>query len=118
MVLAAFAVAAVIVCIALIAPRVGNIVGGATGIHDGVTLPDHIGVCGRHWSKQALGRASSLSEIRARIGIEPVVVDPGPFAPCPVGPCTRVAESVPCHTVVYVRVGEDSYLAYSLQGGP
>jgi hypothetical protein len=60
----------------------------------------------------------SLAEIRTRGGVEPVVVDPGPFAPCPVGPCTAVAQDDPCHTVIYVRVGEDAYLDYALQGGP
>jgi hypothetical protein len=28
------------------------------------------------------------------------------------------AEDGPCHTVIYVRVGEDAYLDYALQGGP
>lgn len=99
-----------------IAPRVGNALAGATGIHDVRTLPDHIDVCGRRWSKGLFIRELSLSEIRAR-GSEPVVVDPGPFAPCPVGPCSAKA-GAPCHTVVYVRVGADAYIGYSLIGGP
>jgi hypothetical protein len=99
-------------------PRIGNGFVGAAGIHDAAALPDHIGICGRGWSKDSLDRRLSLAEIRARDGVEPVVVDPGLFAPCPVGPCTAVAQSDPCHTVIYVRVGEDAYLDYSLQGGP
>ena len=68
----------------------------------------------------SLGRPSACSHDRprARDGVEPMVVDPGPFAPCPVGPCTTVAQDDPCYTVIYVRVGEDAYLDYSLQGGP
>jgi hypothetical protein len=100
-----------------IAPRVGNALAGANGIHEIRTLPDHINVCGRRWSKGSFNRELSLSEIRARGGVEPLVVDPGPFAPCPVGPCTAKA-SRPCHTVVYVRVGADAYIDYSLVGGP
>ena len=102
----------------VIAPRIGNAFVGAAGVHDAAALPEHISVCGRGWSKDTLGRMLGLSEIRARDGVEPVVVDPGPFAPCPPGPCTAVAEDVPCHTVIYVRVGEDAYLDYALQGGP
>jgi hypothetical protein len=60
----------------------------------------------------------SLAEIGTRDGIEAVVVDPGLSPPCPVGPCTSVAQDGPCHTVIYVRVGEDAYLDYALQGGP
>ncbi len=91
---------------------------GAQQIHDAATLPKHISVCGRTWIKDALGRASSLAEIRALLGLEPLVVDPGFLAPCPPGPCTTVAQDGPCHTVVYVRVGEDAYLDYELSGGP
>ena len=79
-------------------------------------LSSDISACGRDWSKGE--RGSTLAEIRARDGVEPVIVDPGPFAACPVGPCTRVAQDIPCNTVIYVRVGEDAYLDYSLRGGP
>ena len=99
-------------------PRIGNGFVGAAGIHDVAALPDHIRVCGRGWTKDALDRRLSLAQIRSRDGVEPVVVDPGLFPPCPVGPCTAVAQDGPCHTVIYVRVGEDAYLDYSLQGGP
>ena len=102
---------------AVFVPRLGNAFVGAAGIHDAAALPDRIGVCGRGWRKDSLDRRLSLTEIRARDGVEPVVVDPGPFAPCPVGPCTALAQDGPCYTVIYVRVGEDAYLDYSLQGG-
>jgi hypothetical protein len=114
---AALVVAGAVVAVVIL-PRIHNAVAGTSGIHDAATLPEHIGVCGRGWSKDALNRILSLAEIRARDGVEPVVVDPGPFAPCPVGPCGMTAQDGPCHTVIYVRVGEDAYLDYALQGGP
>jgi hypothetical protein len=114
---AALAIAA-FVAGAVIVPRVGIVFGGAGWIHDAAALPGHIRICGRGWSKDALERRLSLADLRVRDGVEPVVVDPGPFAPCPTGPCTQVAQDGPCHTVVYVRVGEDAYLDYALQGGP
>jgi hypothetical protein len=92
--------------------------GDADRIHDVSTLPDHISVCGRTWVKDSLGRQSSADEIRALSGLEPAVVGTGMFAPCPTGACTTVAQGGPCHTVVYVRVGEDAYLDYELSGGP
>jgi hypothetical protein len=113
----AFAAAALLVAIVLV-PRIGNVFVGAAGVHDAAALSAQINTCGRSWSKDRSGRTVSLAEIRARDGIEPVVVDPGPFAPCPAGPCTRVAQNGPCQTVIYVRVGEDAYLDYALQGGP
>jgi hypothetical protein len=115
--LVAVAAAALLVGIVIV-PRVGNAFGGAAGIHDAAALPAHIRICGRGWSKDSLERKFSLAEIRDRDGVEPVVVDPGPFAPCPAGPCSAVDQNDPCHTVIYVRVGEDAYLDYSLQGGP
>ena len=45
-------------------------------------------------------------------------MDPGLFPSCPAGPCTPVAQDDPCNVVIYVRVGEDAYLDYALQGGP
>jgi hypothetical protein len=114
---ASIPVAAVVVVV-VIAPRVGNFVSGAAGIHDVAALPDELGICGRSWEKDEQGRALTLTEIRADVGVEPVVVDPAPFAPCPAGPCTRVAQDGPCHPVIYVRVGLDAYLAYVLRGGP
>jgi hypothetical protein len=116
-VLVAFAAATLLVGIVIV-PLIDSVFGGAAGIHDAAALPEQIRICGREWSKDTLARELSLAEIRVQVGFEPVVVDPGLFAPCPTGPCTTVAQSGPCHTVIYVRVGEDAYLDYALQGGP
>jgi hypothetical protein len=99
-------------------PGIRDGVAGTPGIRDAETLPEHIGVCGRGWTKDSLHRILSLAQIRVRDGVEAVVVDPGPFAPCPVGPCGMTAQDGPCHTVIYVRVGQDAYIDYALQGGP
>ena len=102
----------------VIVPRIGNLFVGTAGIHDAGALPQHTNICGRSWSKDPPDRQLSLAAVRERDGIEPVVADPGLFAPCPAGACTTIAQDGPCHTVTYVRVGEDAYLAYELQGGP
>ena len=115
-VLVLFASATLLVGI-LIVPRLGNLFVGPGGIHDAAALPEQTTICGRGWRKDAPSRQLTLAAVRARGGIEPVIADPGLFAPCPAGACTRVAGG-PCHTVIYVRVGEDAYLAYELQGGP
>jgi len=91
---------------------------GATDIHDAATLPERIGICGRDWTRDSLDRRSSRSELLALYGVEPTLVDPMPFAPCPKGPCAGGLRSPPCETVVFVRVGEDAYLGYELVGGP
>ena len=87
-------------------------------IHAIAELPDHFAACGRTWIKDALERTQSLGEIRQTIGVDPVAVDPNPLTACPAGACTTVAQDGPCHTVIYVRVGEDVYLGYELSGGP
>ena len=74
-------------------PFLGN---ASAGIHDAAALPEQINICG------CVGEEGSLAEIRARDGIEPVVVDPELFASCPAGPCTTVAQNGPCDTVIYV----------------
>jgi hypothetical protein len=91
---------------------------GATDIHQAPSLPDHLSVCGREWSKDPSGHEFSRAEIEAQTGVEPPLVDPLPFAPCPPGPCTQTAINGTCDTVVIVRVGEDAYVDYSLSGGP
>jgi hypothetical protein len=91
---------------------------GAMDIHDAASLADHINVCGRDWRRDALDRRFTKAGVVAWSGREPTLVDPEPFAPCPSGVCSAVAKNGPCDTVVFVRVGEDSYLDYALQGGP
>jgi hypothetical protein len=88
---------------------------GATSIHAIARLPDRVHVCGR--SYRGPGSARPIAAIRLD-GIEPVLVDTGPLAPCPVGACTTVALSSGCATVVYIRVGDDAYVPYELLGGP
>ena len=91
---------------------------GATDIHDAASLPDRISVCGRDWHKDTSGRVLSGADIRPRPGGGPPLVDPLPFAPCPPGPCTQSALDTPCATVVVVRIGQDRYIGYELNGGP
>jgi hypothetical protein len=92
--------------------------GGTPRIRDIATLPKHFGACGRTWTKDALERTESLAAIHQKIQVEPVVVDPGLLTACPAGACTAQAQDGPCHTVIYVRVGEDAYIGYELSGGP
>ena len=84
---------------------------GVNAIHDAARLPDRVHACGRNF--QGPGPAQTLIAIRSR-GPEPVLVDTGPLAPCPATFCAGIA----CSTVVYVRVGDDAYVAYELLGGP
>jgi hypothetical protein len=91
---------------------------GATDVHDAATLPEQISICGRDWTRDSLDRRSSRSELLALYGVEPTLVDPLPFAPCPEGSCAAGLRSPPCDTVVFVSIGEDAYLSYELVGGP
>lgn len=87
------------------------------GIHDAASLPDSIHVCGRSWSRDALARQYTLAQVAETFGSMPTVVDTRPFAACPAGACTTSAGAA-CRTVIFVRVGEDSFVDYSLRGGP
>jgi hypothetical protein len=100
----------------VVAPRVGNSLAGADGIHDAAVLPRQIQLCGRSWRGDALDRR--FTAVAARDAFGGVVVDPGPLGSCPPGPCTDVAQPGACDVVIWVRVGEDAYLDYALQGGP
>ena len=91
---------------------------GATDIHELATLRQDVRVCGRSYRIDERRTVRTHDEILAWSGVEPTVVDPDPFGPCPAGACTTISDSVPCATVVFVRVGEDAYVDYSLQGGP
>jgi hypothetical protein len=103
---------------------VPHVLAGATGIHQRLLLAPEITVCDRHYD------GGDTFRTRAQIesgGGPMLLVDPGVlgmFAPCPPPdpegnrPCTRDGAATPCATVVYVRVGEDLYAAYSLSGGP
>jgi hypothetical protein len=102
----------------LVAARIVGTAWDSNVIRDPASLPQQINVCGRDWSKDALGRQVTLDQARAmKSGGEPSIVATGPFAPCPSGPCTATAAG-PCDTVVFVRVGQDAYIDYALSGGP
>ncbi len=105
-----------VLALVVVAPRVGNVFAGVLGVHDAAALPGKIQLCGRSWRKDALDRRFTEAELELFGG--GAVVDPGPLGSCPSGPCTDVAQPRPCGVVVWVRVGEDAYLHYSLQGGP
>jgi hypothetical protein len=87
---------------------------GPESVHDPATLRSRITVCGR--DLKGPGPIETLASMHAVLA-NPVLVDPAPFAPCPAGACTRVADG-PCATVVYIRVGDDAYVPYELVGGP
>jgi hypothetical protein len=91
---------------------------GATDVHELASLQETVGVCGRDYRIDEGRTVRTHAEIVSWSGHEPTLVDPDPFPPCPVGVCTTVSDSVPCATIVFVRVGEDAYVDYSLQGGP
>jgi hypothetical protein len=97
---------------------------GPSGIHVQWLLAPRLVVCDRTYRGGTEVRSGAeLAADQAPI----VLVDPGPlgfFPSCPQPdangnrPCTREAVDGPCATVVYVRVGDDSYAAYELSGGP
>lgn len=89
-----------------------------TTIHNAGTLPRRIQVCGRFWTTQPDAPHFTVAEARAfKSSGEPSIVATGPFAPCPPGPCQDV-DTGPCDTVVFVRIGQNAYVDYSLVGGP
>ena len=85
-------------------------------IHDGRALRDSIDLCGRDWTLSDGNRYTTTDFARFESGF-PVVADPRLFAPCPAGACNAVRGG-PCTTVIFVRVGDDEFVAYSLAGGP
>jgi hypothetical protein len=112
---------AIAIAVFLILPRLPF---SPFGIRAPTMLIPRITVCDRNYHGGAVVR--SRAEIEAD-GAPIVLVDPGPFGffpSCPQPdengnrPCTRDAADGPCATVVYVRVGNDSYAAYELVGGP
>lgn len=91
---------------------------GQPAIHDIASLPQSIGTCGRSWSKDATGRSVTFADASTQGGgVTPGVVDPGLLTACPANACSAWA-SGPCATVIFVRVGDDAYVDYALQGGP
>lgn len=90
----------------------------SANIWDRASLPEHLQICGRSYRHDTLDRIRTAAEIEEFQGYPPTVVLPLQVQPCIPGPCDDVADSAPCDTVVYVRVGADAYVDYSLQGGP
>ena len=114
-------VAAIAVALLVVVPRLPFL---SSGIHDPSTLPSRISVCDRTY--RSGGSIRTGTELRAD-QVPIVLVDPGPFGfftACPGPdaqgnrPCTREAQDGPCATVIYVRVGDDTFAAYGLSGGP
>jgi hypothetical protein len=85
-------------------------------VYEAAMLPAELELCGRQWQRDVLDRRLSSVEIRAMQEVEPAVVER--LDRCPPGACTEVAQAGGCYTVIYVRVGQDAYLGYSVQGGP
>ena len=91
---------------------------GAHDIHDLASLPGSLHPCARTYAGSRRTDPRTLDQVRTFLGEEPLLVDPLPLtscltglsAPCAAGSCTP--------TVVWVRVGEDAYVSYSLRGGP
>ena len=86
-------------------------------IYPAATLPGRIHVCNRDWSED-IGERLTASQIRARFNRDPVIVSPGLLAPCLQAPCSRGGDEPGCNAIVFVRVGEDSFVGYSLLGSP
>ena len=86
---------------------------GAAAIHDPASLPDRISMCGRFWDKDPRGMRFSKSQLVETYGSQPKVVDPDSHD-CQSGACGATT----CDTLIWVRVGEDAYIGYSLLGGP
>ena len=114
-------VAAIAVALLVVVPRLPFL---SSGIHAPWTLPRQISVCDRTYRGGTT--VQNGTELRAD-QVPVVLVDPGPFGfftACPGPdaqgnrPCTREAQDGPCATVIYVRVGDDTFAAYELSGGP
>jgi hypothetical protein len=109
--------AVAVIVIRPVVPRAFGPVATVTADLVAWTLPLDMSICNRDWKRSTTPDIRPIEFIREAGGVEPAVVDPRPFAPCPPGPCGDVADG-PCHTVIYVRVAEDGYVAYELRGGP
>lgn len=89
---------------------------GSSAIHNPASLPARLHVCGRAWNL-SVGQRFTKAEMDSQTDSTVALVDPGLLAACPRGACAAAAGG-PCHTVIFVRVGEDAYVDYSLSGGP
>jgi hypothetical protein len=95
-------------------PAIGAL--GEAAARDPANLPDRIAVCGRDWEKDALSRTFTKDEVVTRTEAEPIVVSTGPSPSCP--PEVGAGDEDAMATSVYVKVGDDAFVAYDLVGGP
>jgi hypothetical protein len=82
-----------------------------------VGTPFRIDLCGRTYEASS-GPLWTVDQLRAGARSDPLIVDPWLHLPCVPGACTDTASDEPCQTVVYVRAGRGTLLAYELIGGP
>jgi hypothetical protein len=73
-----------------------------------------IEVCGRDYNGR--GPAETRAQAESAYGSMPPIVSAWGVTSCPANGWCDGDE--PCGTVVYVRVGGDSYVPYGLVGGP
>jgi hypothetical protein len=113
--LGAAAVVAVTVTLGVFLPAIGAL--GRAAASDPANLPGRITVCGRDWTKDTLDRTFTRDEILARTEAEPIVVSAGLLPACP-PEVLAPGDAEGMATVVYVRIGDDRFVAYELVGGP
>ena len=108
-------VVALVVTVGIFLPALGAL-GEAAG-RDPANLPARISVCGRDWTKDALDRTLTRDEILARTDAEPIVVATGAAPACP-PEVAAGGDPDGMATTVYVKVGDNAFVAYDLVGGP
>lgn len=80
-----------------------------------VTAPtEEIELCGYLWQRDRAIHRYTTAEIIARDGAPPVVVDPARDPTCPSKVCPTTGR---CAWVVWLRVGDDAFVAYSCECG-
>jgi len=109
-------VIAITLTLGVFLPAIGAL--GEASARDPGGLPARITACGRDWTKDDLGRTFTRNEIVTRTEAEPIVVSTGLAAACPPGVEAPAGDPDGMATTVYVKVGEDAFVAYALVGGP
>ncbi len=90
---------------------------GAPDVHNVTDLPVRIRVCGRIYGYHGTGSQRTLAQV-FEISDQPAFVNPWIFAACPRHGYFEDGGERILTTVMFVRVGEDTYTTYSLSGGP
>jgi hypothetical protein len=88
---------------------------GGPNIHNVADLPDRIRVCGRIYG-HGIGPQLTLAQVNDRT--DPAFLNPWIFAACPRNGYSEEGGERIVTTVMFVRVGEDAFVTYSLSGGP